>query len=905
MTLIDQVKDSVPLLSYIQSDLGSQPKKVGTAFRFNPCPFCLHKDSFTVNADKNTFKCFSAACDKHGTVIDYEMLRRGLSDPFEAARAVASKMGIEEDRGAGAERRLTRERAKELRKICAEVYHGELLGTPEAMERQRSGRGHSEEILSQNLIGYASGNLLVKAVAGAGKGFDAEDLCKVGLMRKLPSRGYLPVIPKGAFVYPHLYQGAVLYFTIKVLKDSQEFQVKKAFADRDWICFHQDALLGETPPVICEGENDCLSVMDKGGYPGAVATIGNFNTPAILQHLKDNAKGRLYYLCADRDEAGAKYIEKWGAAILEGGGEARVIRVPEPYKDIDEVLCASREPASVFKALMSDAEAFAGGGGSWSDRYRFKTFCVLGELSGGEIVFQANDIQKIHIVNIKDLTMEKFVQIGGQEVKERVVRTIDEASQDGKVHLYDLRKQYILQARTTQLGALRWFGQGINALDSGRLLIVNGNESYIWDGKRIESYSSSLLERRLISRKAYARWIDMDRLGKRLSEMSLLEMRKVQEELMTWIRQWHFAGRFDHELIVGFLLASIVQNLWTWRPQLWVTGPQGSGKTMLLNFIEEIGGHLARRFEGASTSEPGFRQGIGDDMVIGMIDEFEKSPARDQIISYLRTAGRGGVIYKGSASQQDPREYFLKHMIMVASIETGLVRAAERTRYITVETVKDPERKPVFPQVREMERLRIDVFAAAIWASIKCRDLVADMARIKGFDGRLVESYAVPYSMHSVTDEDPARSLTDYVSVTLNQEDLAAGDIQEDEDRLLDDILSSTIRVAADDLGSTVYTDRSIMWCLQSASTFHREDAAACGVWALADGALFLATDIIKRKLLRDTPWKDLNITGILRRLQGAERHRVKRNSKFYKGIRYENQDLIRQIQPEKQGEMF
>jgi len=912
MGLIDQVKERVDLKGFIEGDKGCSAKKEGAAFRINPCPLCHHKDCFTIYPEKQSFHCFS--CEKGGTVIDYIMCRHNITDPLEAARLIADKAGIDASGGRGTKpskqkekkdpqkpvkKRLSTEKAAELRRFAVDFYHGELLNNGPALDYQMRQRRHSTEALVSFSVGYASDKSLIKHLADSGSGFQVEDLEEIGLVRKR-GKGYSAVIPKGSYIYPHISNGRVLYVTIKTPKDVSDFQVKKACADAGWLCFNQDVLNSDRPVLIVEGENDLLTVVDLAKHPHTIAVIGNFNTTNICEYLKAHAKGRKFFLCFDRDDAGKKYVVRYAAAIMDGGGEAYVVRVPEPHNDIDEFLRDQEDPESAFKNLMSYAEKVELGGAD--DLYVFKSFTVLGELEDGSIVFQARDINKIHTVNIKDLTLQKLIQIGGDEVRWRVVRKVDDVL-DGKIHLYDLQKYLILQGRRSQLGPLKWLGQGINLLDDGRLLIVDGSEAHLWDDVSLAPYVQAVIEKKVIERRSYDRWINFPSIRDHVLAMNHDAARKTVTELRDIVDQWGFEGKYDVDLVTGFILSQIVQAIWAWRPHLWITGPQGSGKTILLDLFKEIGGDLARNFEGSSTSEAGFRQGVKNDFILATIDEFERSNSRESIIAYLRTAGRGGQIVKGTPGQE-AMEYRLRHMVVVASIETGLVRAAEKTRFILTELKKDPSRNPQMPRVREMDDLRRRVFAVAVWASLKCKKLISEMDRIKGYDPRLVEAYCVPLSMMSVFEDDPLDALLTHTNVVLaDRMETDEDSMTEDEDRLLDDVLSSTIRVSVEgDDDKSVYTERSIHWLLNSPSLLHHEDAAACGVWSIKDGSVFFATDLIKRKLLRDTLWKDLNITGILRRLEGAEWHRVKRGGKFFKGIRYESSDLVVQ---QEQKEMF
>lgn len=66
------------LLSYVEYDTGSQGKKHGKDFLFNPCPVCGHKDDFYIDVEKNVYKCHSASNGSGGNIINYIINTRNL-----------------------------------------------------------------------------------------------------------------------------------------------------------------------------------------------------------------------------------------------------------------------------------------------------------------------------------------------------------------------------------------------------------------------------------------------------------------------------------------------------------------------------------------------------------------------------------------------------------------------------------------------------------------------------------------------------------------------------------------------------------------------------------------------------------------------------------------------------------
>ena len=201
--------------------------------------------------------------------------------------------------------------------------------------------------------------------------------------------------------------------------------------------------------------------------------------------------------------------------------------------------------------------------------------------------------------------------------------------------------------------------------------------------------------------------------------------------------------------------------------------------------LERLGGDLALRHEGQVLTEPGLRQSIGSNSSLVVIDEFEKSQHRDQIIPFLRSAGRGGIVTKGSINQK-AIHFRIRHMVFVCSIETGLNRAAENARFLVIETRKDPDISPQLPQTSLVQELREDIFSYSIWAAFKARELVGQIKSIKGVDPRFVEAVAVPFSMIAACDDNPLAMLREIVQSYIDEWQMCQeGSALEDEAKLV------------------------------------------------------------------------------------------------------------------------
>jgi predicted RNA-binding protein YlxR (DUF448 family) len=684
--IFDLVKERVDLAWYIEQDVGSRTEKAGSVLRVNPCPFCGHNDCFSIFGDRS-FNCFS--CQKSGTVIDYEMFRRGYDNPLEAARSAAEKAGIDvgevKKLDAPSCRSFTPhqggKRAGELRELITDFYHRELLSNEPALRYQMEERGHSLEILKAFQAGYAGAGSLVSFVEQ--HGFHAEDLVRIGLVRR---RGddYEPCFQPGDFIYPHRVKEEIVFFTRKnPNKTTPKYQVRKEYAAAGWFCFNQDALDSGAPIIVVEGENDCLSVAGKAGKREVIAIIGEFNTANILDHLKSKSRGRSFYLCFDRDPAGAKYAKRYGEAILAGGGKVHTIQVPSPHKDIDDFLRDSKDPPHEFAELMKGAKEVTR---SFSEEFpllsQFSSFEVVGELPDQRIALFSREKQMMYTTTLRDLTLDFMYLIAGSEAIAKLVRS-DKEITDGKILFRKLKGEIIVAAGKCRLPEAESLKQGIHPLDDKRLLIVSGELATIWDGREFHTHAGPVIDGKFIEREPGGEWVNVEQLREAVLNMGHDKANSIVMDLRARVNQWGFASILDVDLVVGSILAQRVQAVWDWRAHPWVSGSAGSGKTQLLTFIRTVGGSLAKTWEGPTLSASGFRQDLKGSYPLLCIDEFEKTvnDERQKLIDFLRSAGRGGQSVKGTPSGK-PIYFHIKHLVFIASIERSLARAADKDRYI-------------------------------------------------------------------------------------------------------------------------------------------------------------------------------------------------------------------------------
>ena len=81
-------------------------------------------------------------------------------------------------------------------------------------------------------------------------------------------------------------------------------------------------------------------------------------------------------------------------------------------------------------------------------------------------------------------------------------------------------------------------------------------------------------------------------------------------------------------------VATWVQTLWEWRPQVAIIGPSQAGKTTLFKVLSQMFGNLTVMSSGSTAA--GIRQAIKSSAKVVLCDEFESSRHRTEVLEMLR-----------------------------------------------------------------------------------------------------------------------------------------------------------------------------------------------------------------------------------------------------------------------------
>ncbi len=320
-------------------------KKTGRAWKAC-CPFHEEKTpSFTVNPDRQSFKCFG--CGKGGNVFGWLMEREGLKF-FEAVRALAAEKGIPvPDAGGRGDAGPDVSRTQDLRKAVAfaqDLYVRTLWGPAgehaRAYLEKRGFPPPASRALGLGLSPEGWDGLLVAARAA---GLAPDLLQEAGLVVPREGREGWYDRFRGRLMFPIAdVSGRIVTYGARALREGDnpkylngpETALFKKGRTLYALDRAKDGIRKAGHAILMEGYTDVL-MAHLFGFTSAVAGMGTAFTPEQATILARHATKVI--LLYDGDAAGRAAAEKSLDLLLEQGLELRVAMLPEG-RDVDEVL---------------------------------------------------------------------------------------------------------------------------------------------------------------------------------------------------------------------------------------------------------------------------------------------------------------------------------------------------------------------------------------------------------------------------------------------------------------------------------------------------------------------------------------------------------------------------------------
>lgn len=334
---VDKIMDATDIVDVV-GDFVSLKKR--GANHWGLCPF--HNDrspSFSVNAAKGIFKCFS--CGKAGSAVSFLMDLEGMSY-VEALRWLAKKYNIEiqEKEMTSAERQAEAERESMYAVNDFAIAHFEKNLTDTADGRDIGlayfrERGVSDAMIKKFHLGYAidrSDDLYNAAVRA---GFNEKFLVDTGLCIKTDS-GRCYDRFKGRVIYPvHSLSGRVVAFGGRTLRkektlakyvNSPESSIYSKSRELYGMYQARSAIARKKNCILVEGYMDVIS-LHQAGVENVVASSGTALAEGQVAMIKRFAdKVTLMY---DSDAAGIKAALRGINMFVAAGIALKLVLLPE------------------------------------------------------------------------------------------------------------------------------------------------------------------------------------------------------------------------------------------------------------------------------------------------------------------------------------------------------------------------------------------------------------------------------------------------------------------------------------------------------------------------------------------------------------------------------------------------
>lgn len=342
MGVVEQIKDRCNIVDVIGQVV--QLKKTGDNYK-GLCPFHNEKTpSFVVSETKQIFTCFG--CDAKGDVIAFVQKYYNLTFN-EAVERLAKEYGVEYTaRNSDKDKILY-----EINSAALEFFRENIKNPGNAGYEYMAGRGITDGTMEKFCIGYAedSWHSLYKYLKG--KGYELDDMIKLGLVSK--KNGKVFDTFRNRVIFPIIKSNdKVIGFGGRIIGDgkpkylnSPENSIFKKKQNLYGINLTGSAMSQQGSAILVEGYMDVISVYQHG-IENITASLGTALTPGqakLIKRYTDNV-----VLSYDTDSAGQKATMRAIDILYSADCRINVLEISSG-KDPDEFI--KENGATAFREL--------------------------------------------------------------------------------------------------------------------------------------------------------------------------------------------------------------------------------------------------------------------------------------------------------------------------------------------------------------------------------------------------------------------------------------------------------------------------------------------------------------------------------------------------------------------------
>lgn len=219
------------------------------------------------------------------------------------------------------------------------------------------------------------------------------------------------------------------------------------------------------------------------------------------------------------------------------------------------------------------------------------------------------------------------------------------------------------------------------------------------------------------------------------------------EELVSMLRCWRWRRPdVDPILLAGWIGAAFLCGALRWRPQAWLAGERGSGKSTLMGMVAEIlhRGEYARLV--ADASAPSIRAALVHDAAPVLHDEAEPSEDNSKLnakIELMRLAASGGHVMRATVDQQVVMQQ-ARFMALLASVIRPPLKAQDASRIVFLDLLKNTAGRA--PEMRDdaLQDLGRRIFRRMVdgWTEFRAQlPTWRDALMARGMDARGADQY--------------------------------------------------------------------------------------------------------------------------------------------------------------------
>lgn len=263
----------------------------------------------------------------------------------------------------------------------------------------------------------------------------------------------------------------------------------------------------------------------------------------------------------------------------------------------------------------------------------------------------------------------------------------------------------------------RTLGQGIHFINE-KWVVISGKGAIAIDSNTLEKkeITSPLFEEDYLLDPNGKAWIDLNLIDPREAPENSFEtvFREVHQIISDW--EWRHFDTSYH--VTAFAMLTLFQQaMKPWRPILYLSGAQGTGKTMFSGFLSQLFNGFLEILD--KTTAHAIKQTFGNNAIPGFLDEFEhydNERRQRDILNLLKTACRGGTASFGTTGKY-ARECHLNHLFWLASISFPRCMETDgaiKDRMIVFELRKKNQKFLRLPDQKYLNVLGIKIINAII-----------------------------------------------------------------------------------------------------------------------------------------------------------------------------------------------